>query len=95
MNKKQNINYDKWTLEQLTAELKRREPEIIRYTDEQRAYSKARDEKYRLLVKSSRLCPQPVKNAKTAENLWKLKTEERRVGKECSEPCRSRWSPYH
>ena len=20
---------------------------------------------------------------------------ERRVGKECSEPCRSRWSPYH
>ena len=21
--------------------------------------------------------------------------EERRVGKECSEPCRSRWSPYH
>ena len=23
------------------------------------------------------------------------KSEERRVGKECSEPCRSRWSPYH
>ena len=22
-------------------------------------------------------------------------SEERRVGKECSEPCRSRWSPYH
>ena len=21
--------------------------------------------------------------------------EERRVGKECSSPCRSRWSPYH
>lgn len=72
MNKKQNINYNKWTLEQLTAELKRREPEIIRYTDEQRAYSKARDEKYRRLVKSRQLCPQPVKNAGTAENLWKL-----------------------
>ena len=25
----------------------------------------------------------------------KLRSEERRVGKECSEPCRSRWSPYH
>ena len=24
-----------------------------------------------------------------------LETEERRVGKECSSPCRSRWSPYH
>ena len=26
---------------------------------------------------------------------WGLRSEERRVGKECSEPCRSRWSPYH
>ena len=25
----------------------------------------------------------------------KFRSEERRVGKECSEPCRSRWSPYH
>ena len=25
----------------------------------------------------------------------KGRSEERRVGKECSEPCRSRWSPYH
>ena len=25
----------------------------------------------------------------------KARSEERRVGKECSEPCRSRWSPYH
>ena len=25
--------------------------------------------------------------------LWE--TEERRVGKECYSPCRSRWSPYH
>ena len=24
-----------------------------------------------------------------------VRSEERRVGKECSEPCRSRWSPYH
>ena len=25
----------------------------------------------------------------------KARSEERRVGKECSERCRSRWSPYH
>ena len=25
----------------------------------------------------------------------KTRSEERRVGKECSELCRSRWSPYH
>ena len=24
-----------------------------------------------------------------------LRSEERRVGKECCTPCRSRWSPYH
>ena len=27
--------------------------------------------------------------------LCDARSEERRVGKECSEPCRSRWSPYH
>ena len=25
----------------------------------------------------------------------RYKSEERRVGKECSQQCRSRWSPYH
>ena len=25
----------------------------------------------------------------------RLRSEERRVGKECRMPCRSRWSPYH
>ena len=24
-----------------------------------------------------------------------IRSEERRVGKECVQPCRSRWSPYH
>ena len=24
-----------------------------------------------------------------------IRSEERRVGKECSRTCRSRWSPYH
>ena len=44
------------------------------------------------------------KNHEVAQALWKenireckilARSEERRVGKECSEPCRSRWSPYH
>ena len=26
---------------------------------------------------------------------WVLRSEERRVGKECCGTCRSRWSPYH
>ena len=29
------------------------------------------------------------------ENDGMTRSEERRVGKECSELCRSRWSPYH
>src|SRR3546814_12563034 len=27
--------------------------------------------------------------------LWYIRSEERRVGKECVSTCRSRWSPYH
>src|SRR3546814_15506572 len=27
--------------------------------------------------------------------LVEVRSEERRVGKECVSPCRSRWSPYH
>ena len=29
------------------------------------------------------------------QRLMFRRSEERRVGKECSSPCRSRWSPYH
>src|SRR3546814_16703944 len=30
------------------------------------------------------------------ERLWqRLRSEERRVGKECVSTCRSRWTPYH
>ena len=29
------------------------------------------------------------------QNGHALRSEERRVGKECTEQCRSRWSPYH
>src|SRR3546814_9041446 len=27
--------------------------------------------------------------------IWAIRSEERRVGKECVSTCRSRWSPYH
>ena len=27
--------------------------------------------------------------------IWVKRSEERRVGKECEDLCRSRWSPYH
>ena len=30
-----------------------------------------------------------------ATSKWDLRSEERRVGKECLTQCRSRWSPYH
>ena len=33
--------------------------------------------------------------AAAAGMLGDRRSEERRVGKECSELCRSRWSPYH
>ena len=29
------------------------------------------------------------------EGQREVRSEERRVGKECSQQCRSRWSPYH
>ena len=28
-------------------------------------------------------------------DLWQVRSEERRVGKECALLCRSRWAPYH
>ena len=39
----------------------------------------------------------PDKNPgdKEAEEKFKERSEERRVGKECASMCRSRWSPYH
>src|SRR3546814_5425050 len=30
-----------------------------------------------------------------AKERYSCRSEERRVGKECVSPCRSRWSPYH
>src|SRR3546814_20757923 len=34
-------------------------------------------------------------NAQPERIAWSIRSEERRVGKECVSTCRSRWSPYH
>src|SRR3546814_19297544 len=35
------------------------------------------------------------RNLPTSPPAMNARSEERRVGKECVSPCRSRWSPYH
>ena len=37
----------------------------------------------------------PQEYARRYAALRDKRSEERRVGKECVQPCRSRWSPYH
>ncbi len=34
-------------------------------------------------------------NIEIVMDIDSLRSEERRVGKECGDECRSRWSPYH
>src|SRR6058998_2818881 len=41
------------------------------------------------------LNPDGVGSRAASEYAEGERSEERRVGKECSSPCRSRWSPYH
>src|SRR3546814_8862149 len=36
-----------------------------------------------------------IEESRMAEGHTYLRSEERRVGKECVSTCRSRWSPYH
>src|SRR3546814_21110461 len=36
-----------------------------------------------------------ILRGKTLNQRLRIRSEERRVGKECVSPCRSRWSPYH
>src|SRR3546814_18811223 len=36
-----------------------------------------------------------TRHAAARQRLARIRSEERRVGKECVSTCRSRWSPYH
>ena len=40
------------------------------------------------------LAPQ-IEDGNALDDALVLRSEERRVGKECNGQCRSRWSPYH
>ena len=48
----------------------------------------------KILVNSGMIAPAGVPQLIMLESTHQ-RSEERRVGKECSELCRSRWSPYH
>ena len=39
--------------------------------------------------------PIAIETLKRIAALYEIRSEERRVGKECHTTCRSRWSPYH
>ena len=47
-----------------------------------------------VLIDSEALCNRVVAEILTTDG-WPMRSEERRVGKECNVECRSRWSPYH
>ena len=40
-------------------------------------------------------CNQTLELAATIKERYGIRSEERRVGKECCPRCRSRWAPYH
>src|SRR6187397_3482365 len=45
--------------------------------------------------RGSRSCAGPPGGSCGTAAHCRARSEERRVGKECCTPCRSRWSPYH
>ena len=49
----------------------------------------------RLMKEIYQIDMEETQYSKLLSDIPPVRSEERRVGKECSEPCRSRWSPYH
>ena len=47
------------------------------------------------MIASARHGPEPRESVRPWLAKVLLRSEERRVGKECGYQCRSRWSPYH
>ena len=74
-----------------------------------RVFNRSRDKSKPFAEKGVAVCDSPAAAAKGAEFVCSIvsddvatrevmlgaRSEERRVGKECYSPCRSRWSPYH
>ena len=63
-----------------------------------KAQGKIAREKQRKMWKWEEICKlgrNKVKTNKKTRKKTSIRSEERRVGKECLRLCRSRWSPYH
>src|SRR3546814_9160891 len=48
-----------------------------------------------ICIEGQNLIVNKTRIPRTTKLLFRLRSEERRVGKECVSTCRSRWSPYH
>ena len=77
----------------------------VEYSDDNLANA-VKKLKEKVKVLDSNTFKKPVKNIKvgkpicieqnqTVQDALSMRSEERRVGKECTSWCRSRWSPYH
>ena len=64
-------------------------PELMRTEKQSEDFGQSKKKQNRKRIRA-----EVGKESRLAEKS-EARSEERRVGKECSEPCRSRWSPYH
>ena len=65
--------------------------EALIYLVEERSFSRAAA---RMLLTQPALTKQ-IRHVEDCLGVKAVRSEERRVGKECATLCRSRWSPYH
>ena len=90
------------TKSQCYNEISRNRQLINQYQNEintlNREISELNDTKDKISTLKSTLssCKSTSVNKLSSTNMvMKIRSEERRVGKECASMCRSRWSPYH